>query len=210
MTHSATWIIFDYGEVLSRRTTSIPAIARKFGVNEKIFQETYWRHRKTFDRGASPTEYWGLLADELGVSLTTEDIAEIDAIDIDGWLDPDPGSMALLRDLDEAGIPLALLSNAPYTFANRLRSEPFMGAFRHTVFSGEVNAAKPDAAIWRLVVNRIGVDPAECLFFDDREENVTGALVAGLRAELWTNAESARAALPKHGITIPEKAVSAV
>ena len=46
--------------------------------------------------------------------------------------------------------------------------------------SAEVGIEKPDLAIYRLAADRLGRRPAECLFVDDKVENVAGAESAGM------------------------------
>jgi FMN phosphatase YigB (HAD superfamily) len=76
-----------------------------------------------------------------------------------------------------AGIRTALLSNADGPGAPM----PWLDALFHTVvFSGEVGVAKPDVAVYRLTVERLGLEPAECVFVDDLAVNVRGAVRAGL------------------------------
>ena len=53
-------------------------------------------------------------------------------------------------------------------------------------------ATKPEPEIWRILLDTLGAKPSECLFFDDRAENIEGAREAGLRAELWSSAARAR------------------
>jgi putative hydrolase of the HAD superfamily len=54
------------------------------------------------------------------------------------------------------------------------------------VISAEEGVAKPDPAIYLLTCRRLGLAPAECLFFDDTPANVEGARRAGLHAELFS------------------------
>ena len=54
--------------------------------------------------------------------------------------------------------------------------------FDHHSFSYELDAAKPDAAIYRHAVAGLGVRPEQALFIDDRAENIEGARTAGLEA----------------------------
>jgi putative hydrolase of the HAD superfamily len=111
-----------------------------------------------------------------------------------GWLDdPVAETVALIDDLDALGVPLALLSNAPTTFARLAEKVPWAKHFRHLVFSGDLGYAKPDAAIWTHVESVIG--SSDVIFFDDRLTNVEGALAAGWDARLWTSAAAARVEL---------------
>jgi len=45
----------------------------------------------------------------------------------------------------------------------------------------EVARAKPDPALYLLAAERLGVDPAECVAFEDSENGAKAALAAGLR-----------------------------
>lgn len=54
--------------------------------------------------------------------------------------------------------------------------------FDTVVLSGEEGITKPNPAIFRLVSDRLGVDPRECIMIDDIEENCSGADAAGMRA----------------------------
>ena len=48
------------------------------------------------------------------------------------------------------------------------------------VYSHEVGVAKPDPAIYRLACERLGVQPEEAVFLDDREPAVEGARAVGM------------------------------
>jgi putative hydrolase of the HAD superfamily len=53
------------------------------------------------------------------------------------------------------------------------------------VYSHEVGAAKPDAAVYRLVCARLGVPPRRAVFVDDREQGVAGARAVGMTGVLF-------------------------
>ena len=48
--------------------------------------------------------------------------------------------------------------------------------------SGDVGLRKPDAAIYRLVAERLDAPPEVCVFVDDIEVNVEGARAVGMTA----------------------------
>lgn len=53
------------------------------------------------------------------------------------------------------------------------------------VVDGSVeHVLKPDPRIYRLAVERLGVEPADCLFVDDQPANVAGAEAVGM-ATVW-------------------------
>lgn len=52
------------------------------------------------------------------------------------------------------------------------------------VYSHEAHLAKPDPAIYRLACERLGVEPAQTVFVDDRLENVAAAVDLGMHGFL--------------------------
>jgi putative hydrolase of the HAD superfamily len=187
------WIVFDFGEVISQRNPALPSMAARLGVSLDAFEAAYW-DRDAYDRGGSDSAYWSLIGSSLGLSLDDAVVQEMTAMDNAGWLDdPVAETVALIEDLASLGLPLALLSNAPVTFARLAEKVPWAKHFRHLIFSGDLGYAKPDAAIWKHVESVIG--SSDVIFFDDRLSNVEGALVAGWDARLWTSALVARAEL---------------
>ncbi|MGW4482339.1 HAD family hydrolase [Amycolatopsis sp. NPDC004368] len=189
------WLVFDYGEVLCTRTTALPKLAATMGVAPEEFEPAYWAVREPYDRGSSDLEYWTSIGDRVGARVSDAMADELTAIDIAGWSNLAPSSLELLEALSEAGAALALLSNAPSSFGQWVREQEWAKLFRVTLFSGDVKFAKPDAEIFRLLLEKLGAKPEDCLFFDDRESNVEGARAVGIRAHLWDGVEAARAAL---------------
>ena len=189
------WIVFDYGEVLSTRTTAVPKLAATMGVAVEPFEAAYWAEREAYDRGSGDLEYWTAVGARVGAKVDEALSDELTGIDVAGWSNFASSSLELLESLSEAGANLALLSNAPAAFGRWVRAQDWARMFRETLFSGDVHCAKPDPEIFRLLLEKLGAEPADCLFFDDRQSNVDGARAVGIQAHLWDGAEAARAAL---------------
>ena len=58
------------------------------------------------------------------------------------------------------------------------------------VISCEEHLVKPEKEIYLRLCERYGLEPAECLFTDDRIENVEGAKTVGMNAVLFTSPEN--------------------
>jgi len=184
------WIVFDFGEVISQRNPALPLMAERLGVSLDAFEAAYW-DRDAYDRGGSDASYWSSIGSALGLSFDSAVVREMTSMDNAGWLDdPVADTVALIEDLSSLGVPLALLSNAPVTFARLAEKVPWAKHFRHLVFSGDLGLAKPDLEIFRRVESVIG--SSDVIFFDDRASNVEGARAAGWDARLWTSAAAAR------------------
>jgi putative hydrolase of the HAD superfamily len=195
------WVVFDYGEVISRRTREIPVLAAMLGAADvDAFAAAYWGERDRYDRGWSDSTYWRRVAERVGVSVDDELVTRLTETDETGWLHVVPESRALVDELCGDGVGVAILSNAPASFARRLLAQEWVRPIEHVLVSGELGYAKPDAAIWADLIARLGGHPGEIMFFDDRITNVTGAREAGLVAEPWTGAAAGRARLVELGV----------
>jgi putative hydrolase of the HAD superfamily len=79
------------------------------------------------------------------------------------------------------GIKTAVLSNS----MGRQPYDPYApydlrGNFDEVVLSGEHGVRKPDPAIFRLVLDRLGLAAEQCVFVDDSEENLQAASDLGM------------------------------
>lgn len=90
--------------------------------------------------------------------------------------------------LSRTGLPLALITNgASDTQRDALRVLGIEQRFGAVVISGEVGVAKPDAAVFGLAIEKLGVNPANVWHVGDSlRVDVAGAKAAGLTA-VWLN-----------------------
>jgi putative hydrolase of the HAD superfamily len=183
------WVVFDYGEVISKRTRAIPDLAELVGADPISFTTAYWEHRLAYDAGLPDLDYWRLVA---GASVDESLAARLTKTDVSGWLEVDPSTVELLGELRAAGARLALLSNAPASFGRAVEGQPWTRQFTHLLFSGDLGVVKPDAEIWAALLERLGAPASDCVFFDDRQVNIDGAAAYGLRAQLWNSPAEAR------------------
>ena len=115
-------------------------------------------------------------------------------------LQPQADTVTLLRRLRDEDRELYFLSNMPAPYADHLdRAHDFIGWFRDGVYSGRVNLAKPDPAIFELAASRFGAAPSELLFIDDHLPNVQAAIACGWSAIHFSNAAQAEAELRARG-----------
>ena len=115
---------------------------------------------------------------------------------------PIPGMVELVEELDAAGVPLFAITNFSGEFwpPFRAREAALFDRFRDIVVSGDEKMMKPDAAIYRLAVDRFGIAAEEALFVDDRADNVAGAEAVGIRGHLFRDAATLRADLALLGL----------
>jgi 2-haloacid dehalogenase len=113
-----------------------------------------------------------------------------------------PGMPELLAELDAAGVPLFAITNFSGEFFPpfRVKYPGMFDRFRDIVVSGDEKMMKPDAAIYRLALDRFGLTAAESVFIDDNADNIAGAAALGIHAILFTGEPALRAELVALGL----------
>ena len=113
-----------------------------------------------------------------------------------------PGMRDLVLELDTAGVPLYAITNFSGEFwpPFRAREADLFDRFRGIVVSGDELLTKPDPAIYRLALDRFALRAAECVFVDDRTDNVAGAQNVGMEAVLFTDAATLRGDFARLGV----------
>ena len=111
------------------------------------------------------------------------------------------GSVAILQELQARGTPLYAITNFNQDkFRETLKRFPFLSAFRDIVVSGDERLLKPDAAIYRVLLERNGLEAASCVFIDDSVKNVKGAEAVGMKAIHFTTPAALRRDLVGMGL----------
>lgn len=95
----------------------------------------------------------------------------------------------LIAALKGEGYRLYVLSNMSREFIDFLRLKPVYRHFDGEVVSCEERVVKPEAAIYRLLLERYALDPAQTLFIDDRPANLTAAAKFGIATFLFRHSE---------------------
>lgn len=94
-------------------------------------------------------------------------------------------NLQLVREL-RASYRLAILSNADLSLRGRLEGDlGIHHLFDDIVCSAEVGMAKPEAGIFTLAAQRLGLEPGQCVFVDDLDTNVEAARQVGMQAVLF-------------------------
>ena len=91
-----------------------------------------------------------------------------------------PATKSLIADLKGAKYNLYVLSNMALDFIEFLRTKEVYKYFDGEVVSCYEKVVKPDAEIYRILVDRYDLKPEETLFIDDRKSNVEAAESEGI------------------------------
>jgi putative hydrolase of the HAD superfamily len=100
-------------------------------------------------------------------------------------LKPRPGALDTLAELRRRGYLLGLITVCSEDVEQLWEETPFAGMFDATVFSCSVGMRKPDARIYQLALDELGIDPGEAIFVGDgANDELAGAERVGMRAVL--------------------------
>jgi putative hydrolase of the HAD superfamily len=174
-------------------------IASIIGLPEAALAELDRKYRGEYDRGAFDGKgYYRSLLSRAGIFLDDPALEKIVEIDQNGWKHLNPGTVTLMRDVKTAGFALGILSNMPYDFlAWAWNNIPVFSEARAAVFSCNVNAIKPESAMYEKLKNELGCEYGELVFFDDLPDNIDKARELGIRGFIWDGPEAAREVLKK-------------
>ena len=156
-----------------------------------------WNHEQ--DAGAS----WGPAVEEHAALFPhrRELLAAYPARFLESLDGPVEGTVAILAELHAAGTRLVALTNwSAELFPHAEAAFDFLGLFEGIVVSGREGVAKPDPAVFDLLLSRYDLDPARTVFVDDSPVNVAAAAAAGLRALAFTGPDRLRADLSRLGL----------
>lgn len=178
-------VCFDLGNVLVElvegwadacRCAAVPAPASRFAdpLRDQLRELTH-----EFEIGRlSPEAFY-----EKAGACTGYQPEQVRAV-IDAWLkEPFPGIEGVIRRLEERGLSIAVLSNTnavhwEQVLAQVERFAP-VHCCHHLFASHLIGVRKPDVGAYEHVRKALGVEADRILFFDDREDNIAGAIAAG-------------------------------
>ncbi len=179
-------VIFDYGMVLSGPVNAPArnALIKASRLREDKFEEMYWADRHAYDEGKlTGITFWQKFAKDSGHAFSNDELAELNRLDAQMWTTFDPAMIAWQQQLKAAGLRTAILSNmGDSVLASLEREFAWIAGFDVLVWSYQLGIAKPDPAIYRHALEKLGTRPEETLFLDDKAVNIEAARALGIVA----------------------------
>jgi len=113
------------------------------------------------------------------------------------------GTVKLFRELKSIGMPLYALSNWSHEgFPVAYERYDFMKEFDGLVISGYEKLLKPDHAIYRVLIDRYIINPAESVYIDDIKPNADAATELGFYAIHFQSPDQLRQELKSIGLNL--------
>jgi glucose-1-phosphatase len=181
-------IIFDLGNVLLSFKPSEYFDKHKYpsAIKAKILSDIFGsKEWLMLDNGEIATQE-AINAISKRSSLKLEEIEHIFNLRTD-LLFPLDSNIKVLPGLKKRGFKLYYLSNFPLDIFDEVRSGYyFFKYFEGGLISAEAKCSKPDARIYKILMEKYSLIPYESLFIDDLEANVISAQTFGMKC-LLTN-----------------------
>ena len=194
-------VIFDCGQVLVHYVPEY--MVRQYVSNEPdvalltevVFDRLYWNK---LDEGTITNEETLELCHERLPKRLWELCDEI----YYNWIYNIPeieGMSDLIKHIKkDFGVKAYLLSNISKYFAENANKVEILSLLDGCVFSSSIGIVKPDKGIYEHLLNTYGLVANECIFIDDRAENIEAARSIGMHGYIFDgNAQKLKEELDK-------------
>ena len=108
----------------------------------------------------------------------------------------------LVEQLKQRGYCVYYLSNIPEDVLDLLTHRDFEGLFDGGVASCEVKINKPDPRIYQALLDKYHLRADECIFIDDRAENLVAASALGFGIYEMHGVGTLLRSLPTFGVSL--------
>lgn len=160
-----------------------------------VFGSPWWNE---LDRGVcSGSEVLEKLRDDNRAHLREFDLIWENR---DKLVEPYAYAVPWIEQLKSRGLSVYLLSNYPsdlFRLHTECGSFPFLDRIDGKVISGLVKMVKPDAEIYEHLLEEYSLKASECVFLDDRPENVETARTLGIEGIVFEDYGQASQALER-------------
>lgn len=193
-------IIFDFAGVVSK-TNFLPVLIKdceeKMGMDGKEFRKIFFEQEEAFTIGKmSCKDFWQVACK--GYDIPFEKFNEV----FSNAYEINPEMVELLKRLKD-NYSVVMLSDNFDGLAQSIYANPALsGLFERIFLSNEIGMSKKMPGCFEYVLKELGKAADECLFTDDKEENLKPAMALGMNVVHFTGAEDFKNALQQKGVRV--------
>jgi HAD superfamily hydrolase (TIGR01509 family) len=191
-------VVFDFGGVVGtvnkKRVSQL--ISQELGLSKEGVKDLLKRIKKW--KGPMQ-KFWDEYAKGCARPMPdnwSERFDEQERVAIEG----NPGTLKTIKELRSLGYTTALLSNTGKARARLMKLSGYDKEFDLSVLSCDIGAKKPDQRAYEIFLRQAQVPASQCLFVDDKPENIEVAQRMGFEAVLFTSSEDLRTEFIKRRI----------
>ena len=195
-------VIFDWGGVLidDPAPRLMQYCAEALAVSKEDYIKAHSKFTADFQKGLiSEDTFWYRICGELNIAKPKIPSLWTDAF-IASYV-PRENIFTIAILLQENGYKTAVLSNTEES-AMRYFHQLQYNMFDVLVFSCAEGTMKPERKIYELTLERLGSQPRQSIFIDDKPEHINGAKEAGLSTILFRSIEHLKDELTRFSVKV--------
>jgi putative hydrolase of the HAD superfamily len=186
-------IVFDFGGVIVKPDKAMfyDFIQDTFQVDDETLKQIRDDFRAVHDAKIPEDLFWRQMAIKFNISLPRDWKIQYDTVLLHA-LNEIKEMRDLVKFYKAQGYRVALLSNVQPQHAIFLRENGYYNDFSPVLLSCEIGVDKPDPRAYQILLSEVQVAPENCIFIDDKPENVKAAKALGIDAILFTDPKQVR------------------
>ncbi len=173
-------IIFDWGGVLAPADTEIAAmkLSKQYSCDFDLLKQKI----NAYEKECSDGEDYSLFLKKIQQEFRIPSAELIKAL-----VEIPPGEgLNIARQLSKR-LKKCILSNQMQFKADYIKMNYDLSFFNHVLFSSEIGVQKPSEKAFKIILDRLNELPMNCLFVDDKLENIQIAQKLGFQVILCKN-----------------------
>ncbi len=202
-THNKPVIMLDFGGVYFSDGSKIgpEKIAKKFRLShEAVHSALRGDHRKKYSEGRiTADQYWKDVSRRIG--LSKKQLKEAEYIWHSSYT-PRKDMVRLVRKLRHKYRVSVLSGNIPERVKFLDKKYNVLKEFHHHHFSFNHGITKPDARFFLRAINKLHLEPEDCIVVDDSKDFLKAVKNSGGKAVLFKDAKHLERELRKLGVKI--------
>ena len=196
-------VIFDVGGVLVEKVFGplMDGLAVEYNLNSAALHKYSWSLFDKVNQGEmTEKELFENIIEKFNIPISASLLEEKSM-----QLKPIKKVWEYVRELKNR-YTLAILSNLGKSWSIA-REEQFhiSNLFDEVVWSCDLGISKPNKQIFNYLINKLNINPGECVFIDDKQSNINAAQSLGMKGILYQNPQQLEQELALLGVYIKSK-----
>lgn len=178
-------IAFDCGGVLLSNAWSdkeYKGFSKHYDLDHEKATEIFYKYWDDIELGkASSDKFFEALKKEFNICADIDEMKEV----YRGIIRENEHVMRIARALSQKYDMYTLNNEGEDWMDDRIQYFSLKNIFKGFITSAYVGARKPDEKIYQIFLSKVEVEPEECVFIDDKEENLIPAHALGMKTVLF-------------------------
>lgn len=195
-------VIFDWGGVLIDDPAPglMQYCAKALKVSKEDYTKAHGKFEADFQKGLTPEDkFWEQICRELNVPKPRNPLLWAEAFE--AVYVPRNSMLSMAASLQENGYKTAVLSNTELPAIQLFHRQRY-DMFDLAVFSCLEGVKKPDREIYEITITKLGSQPEQAVFIDDKPEYINGAKETGINTVVFKDINQIKDELSQLGVKI--------